>query len=261
MRYGGHGRRCMYSSVREVDQCFVSSAVPICNIKGPAHRSAVKPLELPNAVRLRPRPGWTRHPPHPSLPGRNINRCLQPNTSLAQHVHSKSELRSLRLMGNVADMQASYDPRRVFRFSLPDIQVGPKTRAVGTYISGGLVSCRTGAPLPFPRQSSLHTFSPGHSWALRLCCLSFGCRHALTPVRPLLLPPLRRRNTLQARQAARGCAVRYHSRARLLCRLGPGDMLHSWVLSSGFTLKPSYSTYVGPPPPLRSHHAVGLANM
>ncbi|KAK1924615.1 hypothetical protein DB88DRAFT_472006 [Papiliotrema laurentii] len=34
--------------------------------------------------------------------------------------------------------RASYDPRRVFRFSLPEIQVGPKTRAVGTYLAGGL---------------------------------------------------------------------------------------------------------------------------
>ena len=44
------------------------------------------------------------------------------------------------IMRGIADVQASYDPRRVFRFSLPDIQVGPKTRAVGTYLSGGLVS-------------------------------------------------------------------------------------------------------------------------
>ncbi|ORY32086.1 hypothetical protein BCR39DRAFT_524110 [Naematelia encephala] len=33
---------------------------------------------------------------------------------------------------------ASYDPRRVFRFSLPKFEVGPKTRAIGTYLSGGL---------------------------------------------------------------------------------------------------------------------------
>ncbi|WWD01744.1 hypothetical protein V866_008690 [Kwoniella sp. B9012] len=33
---------------------------------------------------------------------------------------------------------ASYDPRRVFRFSLPRFEVGPKVRSIGTYLSGGL---------------------------------------------------------------------------------------------------------------------------
>lgn len=37
------------------------------------------------------------------------------------------------------DTQAAYDPRRVFRFNLPRIDVGPKAREVGTYISGALV--------------------------------------------------------------------------------------------------------------------------
>ena len=36
--------------------------------------------------------------------------------------------------------QATYDPRRVFRFSLPRLEIGPKTRSIGTYLSGGLVS-------------------------------------------------------------------------------------------------------------------------
>jgi hypothetical protein len=36
--------------------------------------------------------------------------------------------------------KASYDPRRVFRFDLPKFEVGPRTRAIGTYLSGGLVS-------------------------------------------------------------------------------------------------------------------------
>ncbi|GFZ46417.1 hypothetical protein JCM24511_04664 [Saitozyma sp. JCM 24511] len=34
--------------------------------------------------------------------------------------------------------RATYDPRRVFRFSLPKFEVGPKTRSIGTYLSGGL---------------------------------------------------------------------------------------------------------------------------
>ncbi|KAL1407421.1 Vacuolar protein sorting-associated protein 68 [Vanrija albida] len=34
--------------------------------------------------------------------------------------------------------RAQYDPRNVFRFSLPRIEVGPKAREVGTYISGAL---------------------------------------------------------------------------------------------------------------------------
>ncbi|KAI9638468.1 uncharacterized protein MKK02DRAFT_36185 [Dioszegia hungarica] len=34
--------------------------------------------------------------------------------------------------------RAQYDPRRVFRFSLPKFEVGPKTRSAGTYLSGGL---------------------------------------------------------------------------------------------------------------------------
>ncbi|WWD15653.1 hypothetical protein CI109_100075 [Kwoniella shandongensis] len=34
--------------------------------------------------------------------------------------------------------RSQYDPRRVFRFSLPHIEVGPKTRSIGTYLSGGL---------------------------------------------------------------------------------------------------------------------------
>ncbi|BEJ16179.1 hypothetical protein CspHIS471_0507840 [Cutaneotrichosporon sp. HIS471] len=34
--------------------------------------------------------------------------------------------------------RATYDPRRVFRFSLPKIDIGPKAREVGTYISGAL---------------------------------------------------------------------------------------------------------------------------
>ncbi|EIW70263.1 hypothetical protein M231_02769 [Tremella mesenterica] len=34
--------------------------------------------------------------------------------------------------------RATYDPRRVFRFSLPSFEVGPRVRQVGTYLSGGL---------------------------------------------------------------------------------------------------------------------------
>jgi hypothetical protein len=37
-------------------------------------------------------------------------------------------------------LKASYDPRRVFRFNLPKFDIGPKTRAIGTYAAGGLVS-------------------------------------------------------------------------------------------------------------------------
>ncbi|WVN88954.1 uncharacterized protein L203_104169 [Cryptococcus depauperatus CBS 7841] len=33
---------------------------------------------------------------------------------------------------------SAYDPRRVFRFNLPHFELGPKSRAVGTYLSGGL---------------------------------------------------------------------------------------------------------------------------
>ncbi|KAK4683684.1 hypothetical protein P7C73_g6546, partial [Tremellales sp. Uapishka_1] len=34
--------------------------------------------------------------------------------------------------------RATLDPRRVFRFALPTIEVGPKSREIGTYLSGGL---------------------------------------------------------------------------------------------------------------------------
>ncbi|KAL7422085.1 Vacuolar protein sorting-associated protein 68 [Cryptotrichosporon argae] len=34
--------------------------------------------------------------------------------------------------------RATYDPRRVFRFSLPRLELGPKAREVGTYLSGAL---------------------------------------------------------------------------------------------------------------------------
>ncbi|WVQ77956.1 hypothetical protein IAT38_000036 [Cryptococcus sp. DSM 104549] len=33
---------------------------------------------------------------------------------------------------------SAYDPRRVFRFNFPQFEIGPKTRAIGTYLSGGL---------------------------------------------------------------------------------------------------------------------------
>ncbi|TYJ51451.1 hypothetical protein B9479_007974 [Cryptococcus floricola] len=33
---------------------------------------------------------------------------------------------------------SAYDPRRVFRFNLPTFEVGPRTRSIGTYVSGGI---------------------------------------------------------------------------------------------------------------------------
>lgn len=48
------------------------------------------------------------------------------------------------------NLRSSYDPRRVFYLNLPKIELGPKTREIGTYISGGLVSLRD------PRDSGQH---------------------------------------------------------------------------------------------------------
>lgn len=60
---------------------------------------------------------------------------------LASNHHHVDPTSGSRCANKLTD-QASYDPRRVFRFALPDIHVGPKTRSIGTYLSGGLVSVR-----------------------------------------------------------------------------------------------------------------------
>ena len=60
---------------------------------------------------------------------------------LASNHHHVDPTSGSRCANKLTD-QASYDPRRVFRFALPDIHVGPKTRSIGTYLSGGLVSIR-----------------------------------------------------------------------------------------------------------------------
>lgn len=91
---------------------------------------------------------------------RLFRRCLRPPSPVTypplssnriptrNNVHSKSGHLDALIERVVLIMtQASYDPRRVFRFSLPDIQVGPKTRAIGTYLSGGLVSPHCRSPL------------------------------------------------------------------------------------------------------------------
>lgn len=51
-------------------------------------------------------------------------------------------------------LRAPYDPRRVFRFNLPQFSLGGKGRDIGTYIAGGLVSLdREELPTDVPASS------------------------------------------------------------------------------------------------------------
>lgn len=105
--------------------------------------------------------------------------------------------------------RSSYDPRRIFLFNLPKLNLGGKGRDIGTYLAGGLVSL---------------SFSPFALILNLLASLSINLNVTRRIVRSLILPLDRRIDHLFSCTTTTRCAVRYSTRQDLIHRLDPGHL-------------------------------------